>query len=205
VSVKAILAFETLANAREYQSNQGEIFSHVFSCVSHAKSTFPYKTSTRVQLRVRNELEYLRIRFSVSPLFFFSFLERCSRTRCVYVCIYTFCDSLCARLWITMHLATLRDARDRHPGVCNRIWHQQGIIIIRLNDCSGGLWWRRSPLRFGRVAQASSHMLRATRHGIAFRQSPRRRLGRRRRDAPRKSPIIRHMHYSLFVSLKNDQ
>jgi len=141
-------------------------------------------------------------------MFFFSFPECCSRTR-VYVYIYTFCDSLCARnrCRITMHLATLRDARNRHPGVRNRIWHQQGIIIIRLNDCSGGLWWRRSPLRFGRVAQASSHVLRATRHGIAFRQSPRRRLGRRRRDVPRKSPIICHMRvcqYSLFISLKND-
>jgi hypothetical protein len=47
------------------------------------------------------------------------------------------------------HTSVLHGTRDRCPGVRSRVWHQQGII--KLIDCSGGLWWQRSSLRFRRV------------------------------------------------------
>lgn len=96
---------------------------------------------------------------------------------------------------------SLRDARDRTTGVPCRVWHQQQGI--RLNG-SGGLWRRRSPLRFGSVAQTGTHVLRATGHGIALRQSPGWRLRRRRRDVPKEEATLHHTHASLPRAMRQE-
>lgn len=123
----------------------------------------------------------------------------------MYTCIHTRSVNHSVRqpivIVVRRYASVLRGARDRYLNVRSRIWHQQGII--RLIDCSGGLWWQRSPLRFRCVTQPGTHVLRATGHGVALRQSPGRRLRWRRQDVPSRSQIlfIIHMHIIFLIAI----